>query len=111
MMRCYIDWEDADIGYGVMSVFMTGQGYLLGTVNVVHDVKFAYKSLQCKMFGSLSQIIKDASTLRRMLFAVAYLPPKTPRQISGESSLNLQLREKQEEAPSPPSKLIFLWRT
>lgn len=57
MMRCYIDWEDADVDYGVMSVFMTGQGYLLGTVNVVNDVKFAYKLLQCKMFGSLSQII------------------------------------------------------
>ena len=30
------------------------------------------------MLGSLSQVIKDASTLRRMLFAAAYLPPTTP---------------------------------
>lgn len=30
------------------------------------------------MLGSLSQIIKDASTLRRMLFAAAYLPSQTP---------------------------------
>ena len=28
-MRCYIDWEDAEVGYGVISVFMTGQGHLL----------------------------------------------------------------------------------
>ena len=30
------------------------------------------------MLGPLSEIIKDASTLRRMLFAAAYLAPKTP---------------------------------
>lgn len=30
------------------------------------------------MLGSISQIIKDTSTLRRLLFATAYLPPKTP---------------------------------
>ena len=31
-----------------------------------------------KMLGSLSKLIKDTSTLRRLLFAVASLPPKTP---------------------------------
>lgn len=31
-----------------------------------------------KMLGMVSKIVKDASTLRRMLFAVANLPPKTP---------------------------------
>lgn len=30
------------------------------------------------MLGSLSRIIRDASTLRRMMFATAFLPPKTP---------------------------------
>ena len=30
------------------------------------------------MLGSLSTVIKDASTLRRMVFAAAYLPPNTP---------------------------------
>lgn len=30
------------------------------------------------MFGTVNKIIKDVSTLRRMLFAAAYLPPKTP---------------------------------
>ena len=36
--------------------------------------------MQCalKMLGSVSKIIKDVSTLRRLLFAIANLPPKTP---------------------------------
>ena len=38
-MRHYIDQEDAEVGYGIILVFMTGQGYLLGKVAVG---KFAY---------------------------------------------------------------------
>ena len=34
MMRCYIDREDAEVGYGVILVFISGQGYLLGKVEV-----------------------------------------------------------------------------